>query len=253
MVNNSRPIGVFDSGLGGLTVVKEIKKKFPKQQIIYLGDSARVPYGTRSWRIVTQFALDDVKFLSQFDIRGIVIACNTVSALAIEAVRQIYHGPVWDAVSAGAAGAIKATKNKRIGIIATRGTVNSHAYKKALDGYEVWEQASPLFVPFIEEGITDGKLINLLAKEYLGFFEDKDIDTLVLGCTHYPMLAEVIQNEMGEKVKLVNCGEELADEINAGEDGTKEDRYFVTDLTERYQAMANRIMEKDVKISVTQL
>lgn len=252
---DNRPIGVFDSGLGGLTVVREIKKKFPGQQIIYLGDTARVPYGTRSKEIVTQFAMEDLKFLLKFDPKAIIIACNTVSALAAKEVRKSAGKiPVWDVIGPGVTGATKATKNKRIGVIGTRGTIRSQAYQRALNGMEVFAQACPLFVPFVEEGEVAGDLIEDLAAKYLKFVKENGVDTLILGCTHYPVIYKVIKKTVGEKVVLINTGEELAKEIKIiGGQKKANDMFFATDLTEKSLEMAKKILETDVKISVVKI
>ncbi|NBS67749.1 glutamate racemase [bacterium] len=240
-------LGVFDSGLGGLTVVKEIKKQFPDCSIIYLGDTARVPYGPRGKEVITQFALESVRFLEQCEVDAIVIACNTVSALAADEIKKRVHIPVYEMILPAVAEAKQATRNKKIGVIGTRATIGSHAYKTHLEGYEVTEQACPLFVPFVEEGEFEGKIIELLAERYLGFVKEKEIDTLILGCTHYPLLAEVIQKIVGPKVTLIHCGEAVVKELQVSA-GKKADQFFITDLTSRYQELGSMILGKKVTI-----
>jgi len=211
---DKRPIGIFDSGLGGLTVVKEIKKRLPNESIIYLGDTARVPYGTRSKETITKFSLQDVLFLTEQKVKCVVIACNTASALAFKEIKKRLVIPVFDVVSVGAKMAVETTKNKRVGIIGTRGTVTSHAYQKAIHKQNprtlVYEKACPLFVPLIEEGEIGGKATEMLVSKYLNPLKNNKIDTLILGCTHYPIIKNIIQKKIGKRVVLVNSGEEIA-------------------------------------------
>jgi glutamate racemase len=214
-------IGVFDSGLGGLTVVKELKKNFPKTKIIYLGDTARVPYGTRSAKTVQQFAVEDAKFLEDRGVSHIIIACNTASALAYEQVKAVVSVPVYEVITPAKNAAEKIGKN--IGVIGTRGTITSGAY-----GHN--GVACPLLVPFIEEGDVNSPALRMV----LGGYLDKlgDIDTLILGCTHYPFIADLIQGMLPD-VKLVNPGQELAKILDLPE-APGEDEYYVTDLTKTF-------------------
>ncbi len=245
-------LGVFDSGVGGLTVVKEIKKRFPNKKIVYLGDTARVPYGPRGKEVVSEFAKQDVEFLLKQNVSQIVIACNTVSALAGEELKKMYQVPIVDVILPAARQAREVTKNNKIAVIGTRGTINSHAYKNALEGCEVFEQACPLFVPFIEEGEWDGELITNLAKRYLGFVNDTNADTLILGCTHYPVIEPILQNIVGANVKLIHCGRAVIDHLTADlEEG--EDEYYFTDTNNRDIEIADRILEKRIKIRHTGL
>lgn len=246
-----RPIGIFDSGLGGLTVVKEIKKRLPNESIIYLGDTARVPYGTRSKETVTKFSLQDAYFLARQNVKCLVIACNTASALAFKEVKRNLVIPVFDVVSAGTRGAIETTKIKKIGVIGTRGTMASQAYQKAIHKQDpkvlVYEKACPLFVPLIEEDELRGELISLLAKKYLNSVKKSRVDTLILGCTHYPIIESVIRRKMGKGVRLVNSGEEMArslssflkeKDLEAPKNLNSVRKYYVTDLTERFVKVA---------------
>jgi glutamate racemase len=234
-------LGVFDSGLGGLTVVKDIKARFPNASVVYLGDTARVPYGSRGNDVITQFALEDVKFLSQFRPDAIIIACNTVSAVAADAVRKAVNVPVYEMIGPAARAACTTTKNGHIGVIGTRATISSHAYRTRLEGFDVYEQACPLFVPFVEEGSFASEALRLLAKEYLQPLKDAGIDTLILGCTHYPLLRNVIADVMGDEVRLISCGEAVAGELQSVPEGGR-DKYFVTDLTERNKVIVENVL-----------
>lgn len=241
-------LGVFDSGLGGLTVVQDIKKRFPKCSVVYLGDTARVPYGPRGNEVITEFALQDVDFLQKFPVDAIVIACNTVSAVAADTIRKAVNVPVYEMIVPAAKRAREKTRNKRIGVIGTRATVASHAYTQQLKGFEVFEQACPLFVPFVEEGELESEALVLLARAYLRPLQDAGIDTLILGCTHYPLLRNVIELIMGDGVALITCGEAVAEELSSLSDGGEKDRYFVTDLTPRYDALARKIMGENIHL-----
>src|SRR4030042_3951049 len=192
MNNKNRPIGVFDSGIGGLTVLKEIVKEMPSEDTIYLGDTARVPYGIRSPEIVTRYSLENTKFLFSKDIEILVVACNTASSISLDAIKNSVSIPVIGVIEPGAKAAVRATSNKKIGVIGTEATVKSNSYTKAIKGIdrsiEVFSCSCPLFVPLVEEGWTEGEIASLTAKRYLDGLKGKGIDTLVLGCTHYPLL-----------------------------------------------------------------
>lgn len=240
-------LGIFDSGLGGLTVVRDIKKRFPGASVVYLGDTARVPYGPRGSEVITRFAREDVAFLSQFSLDAVIIACNTVSAVAADAIRSAVNVPVYEMIGPAARAAQAATKNGRVGVIGTRATIGSHAYKNALQACEVFEQACPLFVPFVEEGALESEALVLLAQEYLQPLKDADVDTLILGCTHYPALQNIIASIMGPQVTLITCGDAVAQEIANVPTG-EGDRYFVTDLTERNEVLAKRMLGADIHL-----
>jgi len=256
---DKRPVGIFDSGLGGLTVVKEIKKRLPNEGIIYLGDTARVPYGTRSKETVTEFSLQDAHFLTGQKVKCIVIACNTASALAFKEVKRKLTIPVFDVVSAGAKMAVETTKNKKIGVIGTRGTIASHAYQKAIHKQNpealVCEKTCPLFVPLIEEGEIKGKVIEMLASKYLNPLKNDKIDTLILGCTHYPIIEDIIQAKIGKKATLVNSGKEIAKvlssflkekKLEAPKNLNPMRKYYVTDLTKRFIDIANVFLGENI-------
>lgn len=223
MKENEKYIGVFDSGIGGLTVVKSIVETMPNESIIYFGDTAHVPYGTRSKEQITEYVLDDVNFLSQFNIKAIVIACNTADSAARERVEESYRDiPVYGVVAPASKKAAEITKNKKIGVIATNATVNSGAYEKKIHSIapdiQVISLACPLLVPLVEEGRfkTGDKVIEQVLREYLTPLKEQGIDTLVLGCTHYPLLTEVISEIMGEKVSIISSSVAAAEELKKG-------------------------------------
>lgn len=214
-----RPIGVFDSGIGGLTVLREIWEAVPDESTIYFGDNSRSPYGTKSKSTIIRYSLQNMKFLESKDVKMIVIACNTASAYAYEELKKRANVPVVEVVTPGADVACKATKNGKIGIIATKGTISTGVYKKAvedrakelgMDNIEIFEQACPLFVSLAEEGWWDKEVTRLTAEEYLKPLKEAGVDTLVMACTHYPLLSKVIQEVMGDGVVLVNTGEATA-------------------------------------------
>jgi len=214
---NSKPIGVFDSGIGGLTVVQSLLRRLPSENIVYFGDTARVPYGPKSPQVVREYAAQDVDFLLSKDVKMIVIACNTVSAVALDVVQKHARVPVIGVIQPGAAAAVKSSTRKRIGIIGTRATVNSNAYTHAirqLDGeVQVFAQECPLFVPLAEEGWIDHKVTEMVAKEYLFPLKLEKIDSLILGCTHYPILKNAISTVMDGSITLIDSGEATAVEV----------------------------------------
>jgi len=229
-VSDTRPIGVFDSGIGGLTVLREIWKALPNENTVYFGDSGRAPYGTKSHDTIVNYSLQNTRFLLSRNVKMIVIACNTASAHAYDAVRAIANVPVVEVITPGAAEAARCTHTGRIGIIATRATVGSGIYKvaveeaaarllakgenrEALRNLYVEQTACPLFVSLAEEGWWDSKITYLAAEEYLKDMRKNDIDTLILGCTHYPLLARTIADVMGEKTTLINAGASVAQRV----------------------------------------
>ncbi|MBI5474010.1 MAG: glutamate racemase [Ignavibacteriae bacterium] len=214
---NSKPIGVFDSGIGGLTVVHALTKRLPYENIIYFGDTARVPYGPKSPQTVRDYAAQDTEFLVSQHVKMIVIACNTVSAVALDVVMKHAKAPVIGVIIPGAGAAVAASRKKRIGVIGTIATVNSKAYTHAVrqldKEVEVFSQPCPLFVPLAEEGWIHHKATELIAKEYLFPLKLEKIDTLILGCTHYPILRETIQSTLDPQVTLIDSGEATAAEV----------------------------------------
>ncbi|MCQ2502379.1 MAG: glutamate racemase [Saccharofermentans sp.] len=214
-MTDNRPIGVFDSGIGGLTVLREIWNAVPEESTVYFGDNSRTPYGTKSRSTVIRYSLQNMKFLESKDVKMIVIACNTASAYAYEELKTRSKVPVVEVVTPGADEACRATKNGRIGIIATKGTVSTGVYKKAVEdkaeergmkNIEIFQQACPLFVSLAEEGWWDNEIAKLTAEEYLKSLKEAGVDTLVMACTHYPLLSKVIGEVMGDGVTLVNTG-----------------------------------------------
>jgi len=210
----NRPIGVFDSGVGGLTVLRQIARQLPRESLIYLGDTARVPYGTKSPQTVIRYARACAALLLERDIKMLVVACNTASAFALDALRDDLGMPVIGVIEPGARAAARKSRTGRIGVIGTAGTVASGAYEKAIAAAapqaRVFTRACPLFVPLAEEGWTEGPVPEAVAHTYLAALLDKGIDTLVLGCTHYPLLAGVIAQAAGQAVALVDSAEETA-------------------------------------------
>lgn len=205
---NNNPIGICDSGIGGLTVAKEIIKSLPSENIIYLGDTARVPYGVRDKETITRFAIDLIRFLINKNVKAIVVACNTISATCLPELQNISPVPVIGVIKPTVNEVINNSKAKIIGIIGTRATVNSNNYemeiKKLNDKTVVFSQACPLLVPLAEEGFTNHPSTKIIIQEYLEIFKDKKIDTLILGCTHYPILKNTIQEVVGENIKIID-------------------------------------------------
>ncbi len=212
--HSDAPIGVFDSGLGGLTVMREIMRTLPEENIIYFGDTARVPYGSKSRDTIIHYVEQILHFMQEKEVKAIVVACGTASAYALEAVRHKVKVPILGVVRPGVRAASAATKNGRIGVIGTEASVKSGLYESLLHGINpelsVVSRACPLFVPLVEEGLWHDEITTLAAKRYLSELKEKDVDTLIMGCTHYPLLAGTIREVMGEGVNLVNIGVETA-------------------------------------------
>ncbi|HQF41685.1 MAG TPA: glutamate racemase [Ignavibacteriaceae bacterium] len=221
-MEKEKPIGVFDSGIGGLTVVKRLISSLPRESIVYFGDTARVPYGSKSNSTVIDYSVQNTNFLLSKNVKAIVVACNTASSIAIPSLKEKFDVPVIGVILPGADMAVNETKNGKIGVIGTRATISNQAYSKAINELDnkikVYEKACPLFVPLAEEGWTHHKATYDIAEEYLKELRGKDIDTLVLGCTHYPILVDVIQDVIGKNVKLIDSGiataEVVKNEIN---------------------------------------
>jgi glutamate racemase len=217
-MNGARqPIGVFDSGIGGLTVVKALVEELPHESIVYFGDTARVPYGTKSKSTIVKFSLENVEFLLRFGVKCIVIACNTSSSWALPTLRKYFKVPIVGVIRPGALAAARQTRNKRVGVIGTTATIRSGAYESAIQRIDptikVFSQSCPLFVPLVEEGWLNGSLARLVAARYLEPLKRQRIDTLILGCTHYPLLAETIQQVLGPGTTLVDSARQTAAEV----------------------------------------
>jgi glutamate racemase len=208
-----RPIGVFDSGVGGLTVLKALRQRLPRQDFLYLGDTARVPYGRKPREMVQEFASEVVEFLIGKGVQAVVIACNTASACALPELAERTPAPVWGVIEPGVEAACRMTRTGSVGVIGTKGTIASGAYQKRLEarGLKVWAQACPMFVHLVEEGLADSPEAEMMARYYLG--HRPQIDTLILGCTHYPVLHEVIQRVTGDSVSLVSSAEVTAEMV----------------------------------------
>lgn len=251
----SRPIGVFDSGIGGLTVVRALAHHLPYENIVYFGDTARVPYGPKSPQVVRTYAAEDTEVLLSHNVKMIVIACNTVSAVALDVVQKHSRVPVVGVIAPGAAAAVAATKKKRVGVIGTAGTVLSQAYENAIrqadPSIQVFSKACPLFVPLAEEGWVDHKATEMIAREYLFPLTLEKIDTLVLGCTHYPILRGPINTVLNNSVNLIDSGEATAaavgrvlDDNNLRNPSTMKPnlQFFVSDIPHKFTEIGERFL-----------
>ena len=257
------PVGVFDSGVGGLTVAREIMRQIPNERIVYFGDTARLPYGSKSRDTVIRYSRQIIRFLNAMEVKAIVVACNTASAYALETIQAETSLPVIGVINAGARTAVHATHNGRIGVIGTEGTIGSGIYtevmKKMRDDIEVFGKSCPLFVPLVEEGLLHDSVTDEIASRYLSVLKGKYIDTLVLGCTHYPLLRSTIRRLMGDEVTLVNPAYETAVELRellAARDLSREEQapflgeqyqFFVSDLAEKFTDFATAILPGEVK------
>ncbi|MFH1007822.1 MAG: glutamate racemase [Candidatus Latescibacterota bacterium] len=282
---DNRPIGVFDSGIGGLTVVAEIFRQLPKERVVYFGDMARAPYGTKSPETVRRFALEDCAFLLQHRVKAIVVACNTASSLALDAISEKYtlplvggkyinvsdHAryihireqldlPLIGVIRPGATAAVRRTKSRKVGVIGTVGTIASGAYQRALRDLggkvEIHVQSCPLFVPLAEEGWEDKEATFLVAQEYLRPLVDAGVDVLVLGCTHYPLLKRTIGRVMGPGVGLTDSAEETAREITSVlresnllnlSDAEPLHEFYVSDLPAQFRKMGERFLGRSLE------
>ncbi len=247
-------IGVFDSGLGGLTVVKEIKKLLPKTPIVYLGDTARVPYGNRSPETIIKFAKEDTDFLINQKVNLIVVACNTVSSLALDIVKKNSKVPVFGVIEPAIKKALELTKNNKIGLVGTRATVNSNAYKTI-----VLRKHASILVPLIEEGFVKGPEIELFIAKYFSEFIN-NVDTLILGCTHYPLIKREIKKYVGTKIKLVDPAEEVAKEIYKYVHSQRlyfkkprSDFYYLTDVNNKFLKTAKKFLGEDISRKVKRI
>ena len=251
----ARPIGVFDSGIGGLTVVRALMKRLPYENIVYFGDTARVPYGPKSPQVVREYTAQDTAFLVGHSVKMIVVACNTVSSVALDVVQKHAKVPVVGVIAPGAKAAVEATQNKRIGVIGTMGTIASNAYANAIRqldaSIQVIGQACPLFVPLAEEGWMEHKATDLIAKEYLFPMKLQKIDTLVLGCTHYPLLKDVIHRALNDATRLIDSGEAAAAEVEdvLDEQGIRNPstqkanvQFFVSDIPHKFTEVGERFL-----------
>ena len=263
-MDRNLPIGIFDSGVGGLTVYKALHERLPNERFVYLGDTARVPYGTKSLATVERYAVENSKFLEAHGIKLLVVACNTASALALPAIRKAIKVPVIGVIEPGSRAAVEIARGGNIGVIATEATVQSHAYAKAIASMGatgcVIERACPLFVSLAEEGWADSDVTRIVAREYLSDLNNTNLVALVLGCTHYPILRDVISDTVGTAVKLIDSGAATARDVESlleSSDLTHEDalglyqerelcddldHFYVTDAAERFAKVAERFL-----------
>lgn len=259
-MEKEKPIGVFDSGIGGLTVVKKLLSTLPEESIVYFGDTARVPYGSKSNSTVIEYAVQDTKFLINKNVKVIVVACNTVSSIAIDELKKNFDLPVVGMINPGSQLAVEKTKKGRIGVIGTRATISSKAYSNAIKKInpeiKVFEKACPLFVPLAEEGWINHKAAFEIAEEYLKELRDFEIDTLILGCTHYPILSEVIQKIIGENVSLVDSGVASAEVVKDVLDRTDlhtnsfsngRNDFYVSDIPIKFKEIAELFLGREIK------
>jgi len=259
MNNTNDPIGVFDSGIGGLTVVKQLKRLMPNENFVYFGDTARVPYGTRSEKLIKQYALEDTAFLQQFKIKFLVIACNTVSAVAIDLLKSALSIPVTGVIQPGVEAALKISKIRRIGVIGTTATIESSTYDRTIKQFdpltEVFGQPCPLLVPLIEEGWVEEEVTRLIIRKYLQPVLENQIDTLILGCTHFPVIKDLIQEEAGNNIILIDSGKETAKmvknnliELNIYKQDINKGtfKFFVSDIPKRFDEIGTRFLGQPV-------
>jgi glutamate racemase len=251
---DNRPIGIFDSGVGGLTVVKEIIAQLSGEDIVYLGDTARVPYGTKAASTITRFCIENTEFLLRFDVKLVIVACITASSVSLPYLRKKFNLPFAGVIQPGAKEAVRITKNYSIGVIATPATIDSGAYQRQIreinSEISVYARSCPLFVPLAEEGWVSNEITSLIAKRYLQDLKQRQVDTLILGCTHYPLLSKIIAEVMGKGVNIVNSGFEVAKEVKKtlGEKDLLSNknnakiRFFVTDNVKRFKEIGERFL-----------
>ena len=259
---NAAPVGVFDSGVGGLTVAREIMRQLPNENLVYFGDTARVPYGSKSRDNIIRYSRQIIHFLKTKGVKAIVIACNTASALALDVVREESDIPIIGVVEPGARAALQITQTKKIGVIGTEATVQSAMYGKIIKGLDptvsVIGKACPLFVPLVEEGFAKHKVTEEIIDYYLASMKESDIDSLILGCTHYPLLRSRIRAYLGDKIQLVNPAYETAMDSkyilkesgmeNAGKEGEHATySFYVSDAADKFKQFANSILPYDIE------
>ena len=253
-----RAIGIFDSGVGGLTLLKEVVRLLPDEDLLYVGDTARVPYGTKSPETVKRYAVESAGFLVQQGVKMLVVACNTASAVAISELASRFQIPVVGVIEPGSRRAAALTKNRKVGVIGTDGTVKSRAYARAIKAenpaIEVFSTACPLFVPLAEEGWSDHQIAEIAAREYLAPLVAAGIDTLVLGCTHYPLLKKTLRTVLGDEIHLVDSAEETAKvvvetllTVGVNQTGKGSNRFFVTDVPDRFNRVGSAFLGRTLE------
>ena len=258
-MEREKPLGIFDSGIGGLTVVKRITSILPLENIVYFGDTARVPYGSKSNSTVIEYSIQDTKFLLSKNVKLIVVACNTVSSVALKELRNRFDITFVGMIEPGAMMAIESTRNGKVGVIGTSATINNKAYSGEINKLDpkiqVYEKACPLFVSLAEEGWIDHKATHLIAQEYLKELKEQKVDTIVLGCTHYPILSGVIQDVMGENVIMIDSGIAAAKVVlkeldrmnlhrNSNSPGTQD--YYVSDIPQKFKEISKIFMGRNL-------
>lgn len=254
-INKKYAIGVFDSGLGGLTVVRELRRYLPREDIVYFGDTARLPYGTKSKDAIIRFSIENVRFLIKKKVKIIVVACNSSSSFAVPILKKSFSLPIIEVVRPGAMKAVEVTQNQKVGIIATSATIQSKKYYQEIKSLkpqvQIVSQACPLFVPLVEEGWVNEKVAYDIAKKYLKGLKEVGVDTLILGCTHYPILKSIIARAMGKKVSLVDSAYEVAREakrvlneknLSCAHQRKGHCRFFVSDKPQHFQMLARRFL-----------
>jgi len=260
-----KSIGVFDSGVGGLTVAKELIRQMPHENIVYFGDTARVPYGIKSRETVIRFSIENILFLLKQDVKLICVACNTASSFALPVIKNHFRVPIVGVITPGVREAVYASRNKRIGVIGTKGTIKSLTYEKEIKQLDaqvkVTAVACPLFVPFVEEGWLEGEVVESVARNYLQPLKNAGVDTVILGCTHYPLLKPVIQEVLGKQVTLIDSAKQVAFEVKkilASEDmlnqpsknksiSAGKHKFYVSDNPEWFSGLAERFMGRPLK------
>ncbi len=263
---DNRAIGVFDSGLGGLTAVKEFMNILPNESIIYFGDTGRVPYGTRSNETIIKYVRQDIRFLLTHQVKAIIAACGTASSVALEQLKGEFDIPLIGVLEPVCIAATMHTKNKKIGVLGTPGTINSGSYKKGIQALmpdaQVYEKACPMFVPLVENGYIESEATYIIAREYLADFIKQQVDTIILGCTHYPLLEKVITDIVGKNVSIINAGYEtalftkdiltshqmLTDNSNQGQN-----HYFVSDDVEKFSHLGGTFLGRPIQTNVTKI
>lgn len=257
-------IGVFDSGLGGLTCVKELMEIMPDESIVYFGDTGRVPYGSKSNETIIKYARSDIKFLQEFDLKMIVVACGTASAIALPVIKDDVTVPIIGVVSSAANAAVNITKNKKIGIIGTQGSIRSGAYEKEIakldENIKTVATACPMFVPIVENGYAKSEVARIIAKEYLTPIKEAGVDTLILGCTHYPLLKDVISEVMGKGVTLIDPGKisagyvkDYLSEKKILSVDTPEHKFYVSDSPEGFRELASEFLNREISEKIEKI
>lgn len=260
---DKRPIGIFDSGLGGLTCVKEVLRLMPNEDVIYFGDTGRVPYGTKSRDIILKYTRQNIKFLRRFDVKYIIIACGTASSAALPLIEKDYDTEIEGVVLPASSEAAAATRNRRVAVLGTAGTVKSGKYAEVIGSIdksiEVFQKACPMFVPLVENGYTSGKIAEEIAREYLTPVIEFGADTIILGCTHYPILEDVIRKIAGGNVTLINSGAAAARHTKSrleqlgicGDPSHKGSvKYFVSDMSDDFAQLGGMFLEQRIESAV---